>query len=170
MLCFLQQNAEWMCAIAIVFFTIIQCWISHSQYRQDLRFRRLDLANKLDEVFAHFAYTKEDCIKRIDWLMENQVSFMFLLNKSEQKLYWQLYEYISSLVNPKDKDYWEKKEYSEKYYAYLMQLDSALASAKYGIQEYKNKLKQYEKSSPKSKEEKFTKKRASRKRNRADAE
>ena len=143
MLSFLQKNAEWMCAIAITIFTVVQCWISHAQYRQELRFRRLDLANELDKVFSHFVYKKEDCVKRIDWLMENQVNFMFLLKKNEQKLYWQLYEYISSLQNPKDPDYWEKMEYCDKYYEYLIQLDSALASAKYGIEQYKNRSKKY---------------------------
>ena len=60
MLSFLQKNAEWMCAIAITIFTVVQCWISHAQYRQELRFRRLDLANELDKVFSHFVYKKED--------------------------------------------------------------------------------------------------------------
>lgn len=141
MLQFLQQNAEWMCAIAIVIFTIVQCWISHAQYRQELRFRRLDLANELDKTFAHFVYKKEDCVKRIDWLMENQVNFMFLLKEKDQKLYWQLYEYVSSLENPKDPDYWKKMEYRDKYYNYLIQLDSALASAKYGLYQHKDQSK-----------------------------
>ena len=56
MLQFLQLNAEWICAIAIVFFTAIaivfftaiQCYISHSQYKQELRLRRLNLAKQMD--------------------------------------------------------------------------------------------------------------------------
>lgn len=143
MLQFLQVNAQWMCAIAIVIFTAVQCWISHAQYRQELRFRRLNLANELDRNFAHFVYKKEDCSKRLDWLMENQVSFMFLLKTKDQKLYWQLYEYVRSLQNPKDPDYWEKTEYHDKYYNYLIQLDTALASARYGIYRRRGQSKKY---------------------------
>ena len=51
MLLFLQQNAEWMCAVAIVIFTAAQCLISYAQYKQELRLRRFNLAHQMDEAY-----------------------------------------------------------------------------------------------------------------------
>ena len=56
---FLQQNAEWMCAIAIVGFTFIQCLLAYQQNMQNIRMRRLELASKLDEVAAQFLGDKK---------------------------------------------------------------------------------------------------------------
>ena len=47
---FLQENAEWMCAIAIVIFTAVQCILTYRQNMQNIRMKRLELASKLDEV------------------------------------------------------------------------------------------------------------------------
>ena len=67
MLQFLQLNAEWICAIAIVFFTAIQCYISHSQYKQELRIRRLNLAKQMDESCIIYKFDKESIQKIVDW-------------------------------------------------------------------------------------------------------
>lgn len=64
MLLFLQQNAEWMCAIAIVIFTAVQCWINHAQYRQELRLKRFNLAQKMDEACIIYKFDK-DSIKKL---------------------------------------------------------------------------------------------------------
>ena len=47
---FLHQNAEWMCAIAITFFAAVQCWLSYQQNLQNIKMKRLELANKLDNT------------------------------------------------------------------------------------------------------------------------
>ncbi len=51
---FLQNNAEWMCSIALVFFAFMQWWISRKQLIQELRFKRLELAQQLDKFGVTF--------------------------------------------------------------------------------------------------------------------
>ena len=83
MIQFLQQNAEWICAIAIVIFTAAQCWISHSQFKQELRFRRFDLAHQMDEACIIYKFDKESIHKIADWFNRNQSQFMYLLNEKD---------------------------------------------------------------------------------------
>lgn len=83
MLQFLQQNAEWMCAITIVIFTAAQCWISHSQFKQELRFRRFDLAHQMDEACIIYQFDKESVRRIIDWFNKNKSQFMYLLNEKD---------------------------------------------------------------------------------------
>lgn len=83
MLLFLQQNAEWMCAIAIVIFTIVQCLISYAQYKQELRLKRFNLAQKMDEACIIYTFDKESVQKIVDWFNKNQSQFMYLLNEKD---------------------------------------------------------------------------------------
>ena len=62
----LQQNAEWLCAIAIVYFAYKQYAITKLQIEQDLRMRRLELAQKLDTFFIDTPMNKEKLTKFID--------------------------------------------------------------------------------------------------------
>ena len=59
MLLFLQQNAEWMCAIAIVIFTIVQCLISYAQYKQELHLKRFNLAQKWMKLVLYINLIKK---------------------------------------------------------------------------------------------------------------
>ena len=56
----LQQNAEWLCAIAITYFAYKQYAITKLQIQQDLRMRRLELAQKLDEACKIFPADLEE--------------------------------------------------------------------------------------------------------------
>ena len=58
-------------------FSAVQCLISRTQVKQDLRLKRLELAQKLDEQFIHFPYEREKCKIMLDWLMSNRSLFMF---------------------------------------------------------------------------------------------
>lgn len=86
----LQQNAEWLCAIAIVYFAYKQCEIAKLQIRQDLRLKRLELAQKMDEVFKEFPSTKKEADDMLAWLFYNQSTFTFLLNKKDIEVYKEL--------------------------------------------------------------------------------
>lgn len=87
MLLFLQQNAEWICAIAIVIFTAVQCLISYAQYKQELRLRRFNLAQQMDEACIIYKFDKGSVQKIVDWFNKNQSQFMYLLNEKDLKHY-----------------------------------------------------------------------------------
>ena len=104
---FLQQNAEWMCAIAIVGFTAVQCWLAYQQNMQNIRMKRLELANKLDKVAAQFMGDKEDAKIVRTWLVSNASNFGALLNdkdiNSYKKLSVFIYNYLNvNIINPEE--------------------------------------------------------------------
>lgn len=74
MLLFLQQNAEWICAIAIVIFTAVQCLISYAQYKQELRLRRFNLAQQMDEACIIYKFDKGSVQKIVDWFNKINLS------------------------------------------------------------------------------------------------
>ncbi len=74
---FLQQNAEWMCAIAIVGFTAVQCWLAYQQNMQNVRMKRLELANGLDHVCTIFTGDKEHAKRISEWLLSNASTLYF---------------------------------------------------------------------------------------------
>ena len=82
---FLQQNAEWMCAITIVGFTAVQCWLAYQQNMQNIRMKRLELASRLDEVAAHFLGEKEEAKIVRTWLVSNASNFGALLPQPTRK-------------------------------------------------------------------------------------
>ena len=67
---FLQQNAEWMCAIAIVGFTAVQCWLAYQQNMQNIRMKRLELASKLDWAYEHRDEIRERKQKNLQYSKE----------------------------------------------------------------------------------------------------
>lgn len=132
-LLFLQQNAEWMCAIAIVLFTAIQCWTAHAQFKQDLRLKRFDLAHKMDEACIIYKFDKESVQKVVDWFNKNQSLFMYLLNEKDLEKYDVFQTYLEELYikNPKFDNA------IKKYRKYLVDLDVVLLNATYGIRKLK---------------------------------
>ncbi len=133
MLQILQQNAEWMCAIAIVLFTAIQCWIAHAQFKQDLRLKRFDLAHQMDEACIIYKFDKESIQKIVDWFNKNQSLFMYLLNEKDLEKYDVFQSYLEELYikNPKFND--GIKQYRK----CLVDLDVVLLNATYGIRKLK---------------------------------
>ena len=130
MLLFLQQNAEWMCAVAIVIFTAAQCLISYAQYKQELRFKRFNLAQQMDEACIIYKFDKESVQKIVDWFNKNQSQFMYLLNEKDlfhfdifQALLKELYNTNPAVI--------------ELYRKCLVRLDVALLNANYGIRKLK---------------------------------
>ena len=107
---FLQHNAEWMCAIAIVGFTAVQCWLAYQQNIQIIRMKRLELAHRLDEVAAQFLGQHEE-YKRLA---------NFMLN------------YTRMSYEPSTE---EKIEVLKTFLELVGQLDFVLGNAKYGFVE-----------------------------------
>ena len=138
MLQFLQLNAEWICAIAIVFFTAIQCYISHSQYKQELRLRRLNLAKQMDEACIIYDFDKESIQKVVDWFNKNQSQFMYLLNEKDLKYY----DIFQELLKELHKHNLTFDEAIHIYRKLLVNLDVALLNANYGIRKLKKVKKQ----------------------------
>lgn len=138
MLQFLQQNAEWMCAIAIVIFTAVQCWISHAQYRQELRLKRFNLAQKMDEACIIYKFDKESVQKIVDWFNKNQSQFMYLLNEKDLKHYDIFQALLKELYNTNP----AFNNVIELYRKCLVRLDVALLNANYGIRKLHKVKKQ----------------------------
>lgn len=130
---FLQQNAEWMCAIAIVGFTAVQCWLAYQQNMQNIRMKRLELASKLDEVAAQFMGDKEDAKIVRTWLVSNASNFGALLNDKDINAYKKLsvfiYNYLNmNIVNPE-----EQVLALRQFTDLVSELDAVLINAKYGF-------------------------------------
>lgn len=130
---FLQQNAEWMCAIAIVGFTAVQCWLAYQQNMQNIRMKRLDLANKLDEIAAQFINSKEEAKLVRTWLVSNASNFGALLNSKDINSYKKLsvfiYNYLNvNVINP-DEQIATLRQFAD----LVSELDAVLINAKYGF-------------------------------------
>ena len=135
MLSFLQQNAEWMCAIAIVIFTFVQILIAYAQFKQELRFRRFDLAHQMDEACVIYKFDKESVHKDVDWFNRNASNFMYLLNEKDLIKYDQFFNYLQFLYGKNIPFDTAIKDYRK----YLVELDVVLMNATYGLR----KLRKY---------------------------
>lgn len=132
---FLQQNAEWMCAIAITFFTAMQCYLAYQQNMQDVKNKRLELANELDEICSKFLiYDKNEAQIILQWLISKASKFIFLLNKKDRKKYKKLcaflYNYQYYPVSNQD----QMIEIMKQFHELLGDLDIVLGNANYGFQ------------------------------------
>lgn len=130
---FLQQNAEWMCAIAIVGFTAVQCWLAYQQNMQNIRIKRLELANKLDEVAAQFLGEKEEAKIVRTWLVSNASNFGALLNNKDINSYKKLsvfiYTYLNANIITQEEQIAALREFTN----LVSELDAGLINAKYGF-------------------------------------
>ena len=140
MIKFLQQNAEWMCAIAIAIFTAMQWWITRAQFKHELRQKRFELAHEMDEVCIIYNFNTETIQKVVDWFNRNASRFMYLLN--EKDLYH--YDIFYSLLKELYKKYYSFDEVKSLYRKCLVHLDVALLNADYGIRKLKKVKKQKE--------------------------
>ena len=127
---FLQQTAEWMCAIAIVGFTAVQCWLAYQQNMQNIRIKRLELANKLDEVAAQFLGEKEEAKIVRTWLVSNASNFGALLNSKDINSYKKLSVFIYNYLNVNTIN---QKESLRQFMDLVSELDVVLINAKYGF-------------------------------------
>lgn len=127
---FLQQNAEWMCAIAIVGFTAVQCWLAYQQNMQNIRIKRLELASKLDEVSAQFLGDSEEAKFVRNWLVSNASNFGALLNNKDLGSYKKLSVFIYNYLNVNTIN---QKESLRQFTDLVSELDAVLINAKYGF-------------------------------------
>lgn len=130
---FLQQNAEWMCAIAIVGFTAVQCLLAYQQNMQNIRMKRLELASKLDEVAAQFLGEKEEAKIVRTWLVSNASNFGALLNNKDlgsyKKLLVFIYNYLNANIITQEEQIAALREFTN----LVSELDAVLINAKYGF-------------------------------------
>lgn len=127
---FLQQNAEWMCAIAIVGFTAVQCLLTYQQNMQNIRIKRLELASKLDEVAAQFLDDSEQAKIVRNWLVSNASNFGALLNSKDINSYKKLSVFIYNYLNVNTIN---QKESLRQFMDLVSELDAVLINAKYGF-------------------------------------
>lgn len=130
---FLQQNAEWMCAIAIVGFTAVQCLLAYQQNMQNIRIKRLELASKLDEVAAQFLGDNEEAKIVRNWLVLNASNFGALLNNKDlgsyKKLSVFIYNYVNANIIAQEEQIAALREFTN----LVSELDAVLINAKYGF-------------------------------------
>lgn len=130
---FLQENAEWMCAIAIVFFTGMQCWLAYQQNIQNIRIKRLELANRLDEVAAQFLGSKEEAKLVRTWLVSNASNFGALLNNKDLNAYKKLSVFVYNYLNLNIINSEEQISALRNFIDLVSELDAVLINAKYGF-------------------------------------
>lgn len=97
MLGFLQQNASWICGFGMLVFALVQVCLMFAQGRQQLRLKRLELIQQLDEVAADFDGTRETTIKVQEWLCKHQSVCALLLKKKDAKSIEVLFAYLVKL-------------------------------------------------------------------------
>ena len=94
---FLQQNASWICGFGMLVFALVQVCLMFAQGRQQLRLKRLELIQQLDEVAADFDGTRETAIKVQEWLCKHQSVCALLLKKKDAKTIEVLFAYLVKL-------------------------------------------------------------------------
>ncbi|HPT41676.1 MAG TPA: hypothetical protein PLG15_04760 [Candidatus Gastranaerophilaceae bacterium] len=130
---FLQNNAEWMCAIAITIFAAVQCYLAYQQNIQNIRFKRLALANELDIVCNKFLGEKQEAREVSNWLMSNASNFIFLLNKKDRVKYTNLCAFLYSYQSIVLKNQEETAELIKHFNNLIFELDLALGNATYDL-------------------------------------
>ncbi len=96
-LTFLQQNATWICGFGMLIFAGVQVWLMFAQGRQQLRLKRLELVQQLDEVAFDFDGTRDTAIKVQEWLGRRQGICALLLKKKDAKAIERLFSYLVEL-------------------------------------------------------------------------
>lgn len=138
---FLQQNAEWMCAIAIVIFSAVQCWLAYQQNFQNIKIRRLELANKLDEVVTVFLGANNEANQIMTWLSANASNFSFLLNKKDREGYKKLLYFLLNYKRTPVHNEIEMTTAIQTVMNLVGEIDCALGNANYG---FVNEKKEFE--------------------------
>ncbi len=117
----------------MVVFAGVQVWLMHAQNRQQVRIKRLELANELTSCCVHYPYTEENAKEMLDWLVANRAKFTFLLRKKDTSYYWNLCDYIFDLQQQKPYLIGDTLEFATK----VADLFIVLCGAKYDIAKYR---------------------------------
>ena len=94
---FLQQNASWICGFGMLVFALVQVCLMFGQGRQQLRLKRLELIQQLDEVAFEFDGTRETAIKVQEWMAKHQSVCALLLRKKDVKTIESLFSYLMDI-------------------------------------------------------------------------
>lgn len=94
---FLQQNASWICAFGMLVFAAVQVWLMFAQNRQQLRLKRLELVQQLDEVAFEFDGYPSSAEKVQEWLGKHQSVCALLLKKKDVKTVEVLFNYLMAV-------------------------------------------------------------------------
>lgn len=135
---FLRNNAEWMCSIALAFFAFMQWLISRKQLIQTLRFKRLELAQKMDHVAITFQGNSETSKQFYQFLAENQSNFKFLLKKKSYKYVEVLFNFMKNVYNTQTITTQQALQNLIIFNKYLNSLTDELCNAKYGMVTFKS--------------------------------
>ena len=123
---FLQQNAEWMCAIGMLVFAGVQVWLMKEQQKQELRLKRLDLAHGLDLIASTFATDNESVNKLCQWLDANASYFCAYLDKKGIDNYKRLFFYLYQLREQKGFSFLKTSEEIQTFLSLVSALDNSL--------------------------------------------
>jgi hypothetical protein len=94
---FLQNNAQWICGFGMLIFAGVQVLLMFAHGRQQLRLKRLELVQQLDDVAFDFDGTRATAIKVQEWLGRHQGICALLLKKKDAKAIEKLFAYMVEL-------------------------------------------------------------------------
>lgn len=133
MINFLQQNAEWMCAIGMLVFAGVQVWQTKEQQKCDLCLKRLDLAHGLDEIASTFVDDDESAVKICQWLDSNASYFCAYLDKDGLDNYKKLGVYLLQLRQQKGDSFPKTMEDLQIFLPLIHALDDSLIKTTKGL-------------------------------------
>ena len=133
MLQFLQQNAEWMCAIGMLVFAGVQVWQTKEQQKRDLCLKRLDLAHKLDEIASTFVDDDEAAVKICNFLDSNASYFCAYLDKDGLDNYKRLGVYLLQLRQQRGFSFSKTLEEVQMFTSLVYALDNSLIKTTKGL-------------------------------------
>lgn len=130
----LQQNASWICGFGMLVFALVQVCLMFAQGRQQLRLKRLELVQQLDEVAADFDGTREAAIKVQEWLCKHQSVCILLLKKKDVKSVEILFAYLVQIRADKTPINMQTAiERVKKFNALVNDVTRCLGTARYGF-------------------------------------
>ena len=133
MLQFLQQNAEWMCAIGMLVFASVQVWQTKEQQKRDLCLKRLELAHGLDEIASTFTDDDDSAVKICQWLDSNASYFCAYLDKDGLDNYKKLSFYLLQLRQQKGASFPKTMEDVQTFFPLVYALDDSLIKTTKGL-------------------------------------
>lgn len=130
---FLQQNAEWMCAIGMLVFAGVQVWLMKEQQKQELRLKRLDLAHGLDQIASTFATDNEAVYKICQRLNANASYFRAYLDKDGLNNYKKLCLYLLQLGEQKGPSFQKTSDEIQTFLSLVSALNNSLIKTTKGV-------------------------------------
>ena len=131
---FLQQNGAWISGLGMAFFSGVQVWVMFLQNRQQLRLKRLELIQELDEVAFDFDGTREAAIKVQIWFVKHQSICALLLNKKDAEKILALFKYLMKIrKDQKPVTIQDAIERTHQFNSLMNEVTKCLGIARYGF-------------------------------------